>query len=196
MSGKIVVSIDYGKNLGVAMYDGNVMKPVGVFNRNGLLTFLSNFKFDILVVGIPYNLKGKFSKKTFEVVRFAVKLKRRIKSKKVFLYDERFTTVYGKKVSGMNEKKYRKFKDVIAAMNILDGFLKSPQLSCEIDDDRFIKLDEKMIDRMKGKKIVVERVLLDPRDERLKSLNITFLVCKIRYPQMGSNIKLINLRFY
>jgi len=172
---EVILAVDHGKNVGVAMHDGKIVKPVGVFDEEGLFSLLRNMDFDAVVVGIPYNLKGMFSKKTFEVVNFALKIKDEFTDKKVFLYDERFTTVYGKKISGMDERKYRRFKDVISAVEILSDFLKSQHLACEVNDDKFIQLDERIIDKMKNKRTVVEEILLDPRDERLRSLNIVFL---------------------
>jgi len=172
---EVILAVDHGKNVGVAMHDGKIVKPVGVFDEEGLFSLLRNMDFDAVVVGIPYNLKGMFSKKTFEVVNFALKIKDEFTDKKVFLYDERFTTVYGKKISGMDERKYRRFKDVISAVEILSDFLKSQHLACEVNDDKFIQLDERIIDKMRNKRTVVEEILLDPRDERLRSLNIVFL---------------------
>ena len=170
-----IISVDYGKHLGVAVYDENLVKPVGVFNEEEFFSFLHGLDFDFLILGIPYNLKGEFSKKTFETVDFGIKLKKMLKNRRIYLVDERFTTLYGKKISGMKEKKYRKFKDVISAMEILNSYLSSPHLAHEIDEGKFVRLDEEIYERMKERKILVDRVLLDPEDERLKSLDLIFL---------------------
>lgn len=80
----------------------------------------------VVVIGVPYRLKGGASEQTKKVLRIVNKLKSRI-SIPVETYDERLSSVEAKRIiSEMKKKSCRKEKiDEISARIVLEGYLKN-----------------------------------------------------------------------
>jgi putative Holliday junction resolvase len=84
----------------------------------------------IIVIGIPYNLKGERSKKALEVEQFIAKLEKTV-IVKIIQWDERFTSTLANKAiieMGTKKKQRRTEKrkvDAIAAALILQSYLDS-----------------------------------------------------------------------
>ena len=132
------MGIDYGDvKVGIALSDltQTIAKPFQTFRYTNQENLFNQLKKVIqendvnkIVVGIPYNMKGKDTKQTLKVREFISVLKNAL-SLDVFLIDERLTSSEAEKVmhqmnikTGFNKDKI----DKIAASIILQEYLDSP----------------------------------------------------------------------
>lgn len=130
-----ILSIDLGeKRIGLAISDPTLtiaqpLKTIPFKNINILVEDLENTieKHDVemIIVGFPLTMKGKFSEKTTEVKNIFEKLKSKI-SIPMELYDERLTTLLAHNTMHQLNRKPSKERDKIdqiAAMHLLQNYL-------------------------------------------------------------------------
>ncbi len=131
-----VLGIDYGsQRIGLSLSDplGIIAQPIEALKNDSLLlnhlqqlSTRENVK--LIVVGMPFNLKGQHAQKADEVQKFIELLKGKLDIE-VVAYDERFTTTIAHKtmLTMGTKKKERQKKDgridSMAAALILQGFL-------------------------------------------------------------------------
>jgi putative Holliday junction resolvase len=135
---KRLLGIDYGeRRVGLALSDemGIIAQPYLTFpNDKTVIQRLKELVIEhhikIIVIGIPYNLKGERSKKALEVEQFIAKLEK-TEIVKIIQWDERFTSTLANKAiieMGTKKKQRRTEKrkvDAIAAALILQSYLDS-----------------------------------------------------------------------
>jgi putative holliday junction resolvase len=140
---KRILGIDYGsRRVGLALSDSLALiaLPIQAVKNdpsliNSLKEVLNREKVKIIVVGMPYNLRGQKAQKADEVQEFITKLKTGLNIE-VVTWDERFTTTIAQKtmIAMGTKKKDRQKKDgridSMAAALILQGFLDSTKHSC------------------------------------------------------------------
>jgi len=131
-----IIGVDYGsQRIGLSLSDplGIIAQPIealkndsSFFIRLQQLSVRENVK--LIVVGMPFNLKGQHAQKANEVEKFIEHLKAEL-GIEVVVWDERFTTAIAHQtmVSMGTKKKERQKKDgridSMAAAIILQGFL-------------------------------------------------------------------------
>ena len=123
-----ILGIDYGsKRIGLALGDEEhrMALPFDVVeNKEGVIGELRRLvdSEDIyrMVVGIPLGLKGKMTKKTFEVQKFVDLLERNF-NMPIIIEDERFSSKMADSLFKEYKQKYD--RDAVAAMVILQGYL-------------------------------------------------------------------------
>ncbi len=131
-----VLGIDYGEvRIGIALSDttqtiANAKPYIDRKKKHPIeeiKNIIHNNNIGLLIIGLPLNLKGKYSDKTREVKEFSKKLKKEI-SIPIKLWDERFSTVSAEMVlrdSNIKSKKQRDKIDSLAAQIILQNYLDS-----------------------------------------------------------------------
>jgi putative holliday junction resolvase len=131
-----VLGVDYGsQRIGLSLSDplGIIAQPIEALkNDSSLVTSLQQLSVrehvKLIVVGMPFNLKGQLAQKADEVQKFIEVLKEQLRIE-VVVWDERFTTTIAHKtmLSMGTKKKERQKKDgridSMAAAIILQGFL-------------------------------------------------------------------------
>ncbi len=142
---KRILGIDYGsQHIGLSLSDpmGIIARPIEALkNDPSLFIFLRQLSdrenVKLIVVGMPFNLKGEQAHKANEVKKFIEVLKSKLDIE-VVAWDERFTTVIAHQTMRTmgTKKKDRQKKDgsidSMAAAIILQGFLDNTKqtLSC------------------------------------------------------------------
>ena len=138
------LGLDLGtKSLGIAVTDNKKMIVNGLENYfyphcdlNLCITkikeifHLYNYEIDTIVLGYPLYESGNKSSQTFFVEKFYDRLKQNFKSVKIFLEDEKYSTVFAinsLKEIGLKSSKIKKIKDKISAVLILKSWLFSHQ---------------------------------------------------------------------
>jgi putative holliday junction resolvase len=137
-----VLGIDYGsERVGLSLSDplGIIAQPIEALKNDSALfihlqqlSIRENVK--LIVVGMPFNLKGQIAQKADEVQKFIELLKAKL-NVEVITYDERFTTTIAHKtmLTMGTKRKERQKKDgridSMAAAIILQGFLDSTKHS-------------------------------------------------------------------
>ncbi|MBI3006162.1 MAG: Holliday junction resolvase RuvX [Ignavibacteriales bacterium] len=140
-----VLGIDYGsRRIGISLSDplGVIARPHRTLDNNGafwkeLVHIIQSEHVRLLVVGMPFNLKGQKAQKADEVQGFINRLKQET-GLDVVTWDERFTTSIARQTlldMGTKKKDRRTNKkniDAMAASLILQSFLDSTKksLSC------------------------------------------------------------------
>ncbi len=138
-----VLGIDYGeRRIGLALSDPLkiIAKPFRIIDRNltpdfitELLLIINENNVNRVVVGLPLNLKGRYSKQTEIVIKFIDELKK-IQNIQVIQLDERMSSVAAEKSLIIQNIKlgYNKEKiDETAAAIILQEYLDSTKTDCE-----------------------------------------------------------------
>jgi putative holliday junction resolvase len=137
-----VLGVDYGsERVGLSLSDplGIIAQPIDAMKNDlSLLTHLQQLSIrehvKLIVVGMPFNLKGQMAQKAEEVQKFIDLLKDQL-GIDVVAWDERFTTTiaHNTMLSMGTKKKERQKKDgridSMAAAIILQGFLDSTKHS-------------------------------------------------------------------
>ena len=133
----IVMSVDYGDSrTGLAVCDKSefLASPAGViFEKyepkviDAVCEKAKEVSAELLVVGLPRNMDGSYGERAEKCKAFSEALKEK-SGLEVALWDERLTTVSAHKV--LNEvnvrgKKRKNVVDAVAAVMILEDFLKS-----------------------------------------------------------------------
>jgi putative holliday junction resolvase len=137
-----ILGIDYGSvRVGLSVSDplGLIAQPIEAF-RNDALLFVNlgqvsaRENVTLIVVGMPYNLKGQKAQKAEEVQKFIERLKAEL-GIEILTWDERFTTkIANKTMLAMGTKKKERQKkdgriDSMAAAVMLQGYLDSTKHS-------------------------------------------------------------------
>jgi len=140
-----ILGVDYGsQRVGLSLSDplGIIAQPIDALKNDSSLfinlqqlSIRENVK--LIVVGMPFNLKGQHAQKADEVQKFIELLKVKL-SIEVVAWDERFTTTIAHQtMRTMGTKKKERQKkdgriDSMAAAIILQGFLDNTKhsLSC------------------------------------------------------------------
>ncbi len=131
-----ILCLDYGlKRVGVAVTDELkiIASPLETINTSEILSFISQYikenEVELLVVGLPFNLKGEETDATKKTLSFISLLKRKFPLVRLDTYDERYTSKIAKDtilIMGKN-KKFRQDKtniDKLSASIILQSYLK------------------------------------------------------------------------
>ena len=132
-----ILGIDYGDaRVGVAITDALNITVHGIetIQRNNsdknilkrLDELLLMYKFDTIVVGMPFNMNGTVSERVEKTQAFVHKLKCKYNKLKIDTIDERLTTVVAHKTMNalnINKHKKRNIVDTISAEYILESYL-------------------------------------------------------------------------
>lgn len=92
-----------------------------------LATIIEQYNIDIIVIGMPYHLDGGENERTKLTQNFIHKLKCKFNQITIETVDERLTTVEAHKTMNfldINKKKKKEIVDTLAAVYILEIFLK------------------------------------------------------------------------
>lgn len=130
------LGLDLGtKNLGVAVSDseGEIAVPHSVITLSGeekadlkkISAVVDEVGAEIVVVGLPLNLKGEVGKSAELAKKFVISLQAKLTAQ-VVLHDERFSTTEANKLlqgAGMSSRKIRSKIDMMAASVILQSWL-------------------------------------------------------------------------
>ena len=132
----IFLGLDLGsKTLGVSISDrtSTIASSLEVIRYNSIDELLDKLdiiiytrKVDAIVLGNPLNLDGSMSKRSEETLEFKKVLESKYPTKKVFLQDERLSTVEAERMLISNDTKRKNRKkviDKIAATIILQAYL-------------------------------------------------------------------------
>ena len=132
---KKIIGLDMGeRRIGVAISDGLGMlaHPLVTLKWEGIKKFIDDLKkiikeYDVnkLVVGIPYTMKGTFSRKTDEIMEIVLKIRTSLEIE-VIEMDERLTTKMAENAlhtMGKKPSRNRNKIDQIAAVYILQTYL-------------------------------------------------------------------------
>ena len=114
-----ILCLDYGlKRVGVAVTDELqiIASPLDTINTSEIISFISKYikenEVELLVVGLPFNLKGEETDATNKTLSFIRLLKKTHPLVKVDTYDERYTSKIAKDtilMMGKNKKFRREF---------------------------------------------------------------------------------------
>lgn len=134
-----VVAIDYGKvRCGIAATDDMqlIASALTTVETKNIFSFLEKYfsenKVEILVIGLPTDLKGNLSEIETDILKFIEKVKELFSEVEIHRFDERFTSKMASffiSQSGKN-KKQRQEKaliDKVSATIILQNFLEQKQ---------------------------------------------------------------------
>ncbi|MBI4428189.1 MAG: Holliday junction resolvase RuvX [Ignavibacteriales bacterium] len=140
-----ILGIDYGsRRIGVSLSDplGIIAQPRATLKNdstlwNELVRIIRTENVKLVVVGMPFNLKGKKARSSEEVQEFIKRLQQETRLE-IVTWDERFTTTIARQTlldMGTKKKDRRTDKqnvDAMAASLILQSFLDSTKksLSC------------------------------------------------------------------
>ena len=163
----MILAIDYGKKRCGYAYGEIFPSKLGVASPSEVLEILEELKPEVVVVGLPLSMSGRYSCQTFEVMEFAEKIHNL--GFKVRLVDERLTTKTAHEIlrsTGGNSP-----VDAVSASIIFEVYSKNPDSSYEIPE---------YLPRVDVEEIEAESVLLynvpDPGTlERLKADRIEVL---------------------
>jgi len=130
-----LLGLDIGeKRVGVSISDAlgmlaHPLKTIAWKNKDALILALKEIiqqeKIVSIVVGMPYTLKGGFSKKTEEISKLVIELKQGL-AIPIHIQDERLTTKMAENALrsvGKKPSRERKQIDQIAAVYILQSYL-------------------------------------------------------------------------
>ena len=134
-----VVAIDYGKvRCGIAATDDMqlIASALTTVETKNIFSFLEKYfsenKVEMLVIGLPTDLKGNLSEIETDILKFVEKVKELFPEVEIHRFDERFTSKMASffiSQSGKN-KKQRQEKaliDKVSATIILQNFLEQKQ---------------------------------------------------------------------
>ena len=131
-----ILCIDYGiKRVGLAVTDELkiIASPFKTVNTSGIISFINNYiketKVELIVVGLPFNLRGEETDATKKTLSFISVLRKKYPQIKLDTYDERYTSKIAKETILMmgKSKKFRQDKsniDKVSASIILQSYLK------------------------------------------------------------------------
>jgi putative Holliday junction resolvase len=137
-----ILGVDYGSHrVGLSLSDplGIIARPVDAVKNDAQLfanlkQFAQREHVQLIIVGMPFNLKGERARKAEEVQHFVDRLSAELKLE-VKVWDERFTTSIARQTMidmGTKKKERRQHNgrvDSMAAAVILQGFLDSTKHS-------------------------------------------------------------------
>ena len=132
-----ILCFDFGlKRVGVAVTDELkiISSPYDTIKSEDVISFIQSYKkendIELIVVGLPYDLKGKSTDATTHTLSFIKKIKSHFTHINIDTYDERYTSKIAKDaiLSMGKNKKYRQNKsnvDKISASLILETYLQN-----------------------------------------------------------------------
>ena len=135
-----ILCIDYGlKRVGLAVTDELkiIASPFKTVNTSEIISFINNYiketKVELIVVGLPFNLRGEETDATKKTLSFISVLRKKYPQIKLDTYDERYTSKIAKETILMmgKSKKFRQDKsnvDKVSASIILQSYLKRKNL--------------------------------------------------------------------
>jgi putative Holliday junction resolvase len=137
-----ILGVDYGSvRVGLSVSDplGLIAQPIEAFRNDeslfvNLVQVSTRENVTLIVVGMPFNLKGQKAKKAKEVQMFIERLKNEL-GIEILTWDERFTTaIANQTMLAMGTKKKERQKkdgriDSMAAAVMLQGYLDSKKHS-------------------------------------------------------------------
>ena len=134
---KRIIALDIGtKRIGVAVSDALWMgaTPLKLINRtndskarNEIITLLEEYKTDLILIGVPYNMDGTLGFQAKNCLDFIKPLE---KTYTVLKQDERLSSATAEEILRQKGKKYTKNKglvDVTAACVILQEYIENNQ---------------------------------------------------------------------
>ncbi len=140
-----ILALDVGtKTIGVAVSDELCITANGVttilrknisYDTDEVKKLVESYDPSEIVVGVPYDMKGEVSVRGEEILKFADKLKEAVNIPLKY-WDESFSTVNAeKRLIGANvsRKKRKKVIDKMAAVFILEEYLRSRELTASND---------------------------------------------------------------
>ena len=131
-----ILCIDYGlKRVGLAVTDELkiIASPFKTVNTSEIISFINNYiketKVELIVVGLPFNLRGEETDATKKTLSFISVLRKKYPQIKLDTYDERYTSKIAKETILMmgKSKKFRQDKsniDKVSASIILQSYQK------------------------------------------------------------------------
>ena len=140
--GKRILGIDFGTSrIGLSLSDplGIIAQPYDTIKNDGramttLAAIIQAEQVELVIVGMPLNLKGEKGKKALEVESFSVELSK-VTDAEILHWDERFTTSIAHRTlveMGTKRGERRREKgrvDAMAAAILLQGYLDSRKRS-------------------------------------------------------------------
>ncbi|AFG34788.1 Holliday junction resolvase RuvX [Fervidobacterium pennivorans subsp. shakshaketiis] len=123
-----LIAIDYGKSkCGYAI--GSVfVAESGTIKTADLVKKIE--RYDTVLFGLPLSMSGNYSTQTFEVIKFALKIKN--SGKKVLLLDERVTTKMAKSFE-------KKDDDRFSAEQLLLEYIQNPDRAIELKEYKVLE---------------------------------------------------------
>ena len=123
---KKYLGVDWGKKrIGLSLADSEtkIATPFGVIDSvSGLFQVAKNEGVDFLVVGSPIKLAGENNNPDFEKFLKIIKDRATDLGLKIFLIDERLSSVYADSLRD-RESKTKQDRDAVSAMIILQSYL-------------------------------------------------------------------------
>jgi len=110
-----IIAIDYGKSKCGYAIGSLFVSESGTLKTSEIMKKVNNY--EKVVLGLPLSMSGNYSTQTFEVIKFALTLKKM--NKEVLLIDERMTTRMAKVFD-------KKDDDRFSAEQLLLEFIQSP----------------------------------------------------------------------
>ncbi len=124
----MIAVIDYGRaRCGMALGE-RLPSKVFTISPKDVVSELLKYQPEIIVVGLPLSMSGRYSTQTFEAVRFAEKLQKKLQAK-VYMIDERLTS---KMFEG------RKNVDELVAVRLFQEFVSSKAILHDIKPIRTV----------------------------------------------------------
>ncbi|WP_448376043.1 Holliday junction resolvase RuvX [Fervidobacterium sp.] len=115
-----VLAIDYGKSKFGYAIGSLFVSESGTLRTSDIMSKVKNFQ--KIVLGLPLSMSGNYSTQTFEVIRFALKLKKM--GKEVLLIDERMTTKMAKTFEKRDDDRF-------SAEQLLFEYIQNPHRAIE-----------------------------------------------------------------
>ncbi|MGC9384252.1 MAG: Holliday junction resolvase RuvX [Kosmotogaceae bacterium] len=120
-----ILGIDYGtKRIGIAISVEEVEMPLETITienyKEKIKEIINTRNIDIIVIGLPVSMSGRYNGITLNVVSFALKISKLVK-KPVWLFDERLSTE-SSRYTATSRKSFKNNKDTLSALNILRRF--------------------------------------------------------------------------
>jgi putative Holliday junction resolvase len=123
-----LIAIDYGKSKcgyaigSVFVSESGTIKTADLVKKIG--------RFDTVLFGLPLSMSGNYSTQTFEVIKFALKIKEL--GKKVLLLDERVTTKMAKSFEKRDDDRF-------CAEQLLLEYIQNPDRAVELKEYKVVE---------------------------------------------------------
>lgn len=144
---KRAMALDFGESrIGVAVSIEDVGMPIGYINHRGyrhsLKGLIDERAPDLIIVGLPLSKTGGFTVSAEKATAFAEVVHRSF-NVRVRMVDERLTTRAARSKLEMTEKDFKKVKDALSALEILNSYLENPVASIPVRSSfPYCKVDE------------------------------------------------------
>jgi putative Holliday junction resolvase len=143
----MILAIDYGKKRCGYAYGEISPAKIGVKSPKETVQLVKDLKPDVIVVGLPLSMSGRYSCQTFEVMKFVEKLLKY--DSNIKLVDERLSTKMAHEMLKMTRNNTP--VDAVSASILLDTFVRNPNASYSVP---------KKLAKIKPVKITGENVLV------------------------------------